>query len=139
MWKFLHNILQNPKRYLKRRITVFLTTYMHVCCCYRMMFCDRVGVTPSHINTLSKAIISVFLFLFIIMSVIFIIVHYLVHWLSWQVVTSHNALFCNSQTQSVKDGMSDFDWVFLEYPLKSCVVNMLSWESTKHECYPSRN
>ena len=38
---------------------------------------------------------------------------------------SHNALFRTSQTHSGNDSISDFDWVFLEIPVKNCIVGML--------------
>ena len=38
---------------------------------------------------------------------------------------SHNALFWKSQTHSVNDTINDFDWVFLEIPVKICIVGML--------------
>ena len=37
----------------------------------------------------------------------------------------HNALFQNSLTHSVNDSLYDFDWVFLEIPVKNCIVGML--------------
>ena len=38
---------------------------------------------------------------------------------------SHNALFCKSQTHSDNDSIYYFDWVFLEIPMKTCIVGML--------------
>ena len=38
---------------------------------------------------------------------------------------SHNALFLKSRTHSVNDRIYDFDWVFLEFPVKNCIVGML--------------
>ena len=40
---------------------------------------------------------------------------------------SHNALFLKSQTHSVNvhDSIYDIDWVFLEIPVKNCIVGML--------------
>ena len=35
---------------------------------------------------------------------------------------SHNALFWKSQTHSVNDSIHNFDWVFLEIPVKNCIV-----------------
>ena len=36
---------------------------------------------------------------------------------------SHNTLFWKSH--SVNDGKNDFDWVFMEIPMKNCIVGML--------------
>ena len=38
---------------------------------------------------------------------------------------SHNALLWESQTHSVNDSIYDFDRVFLEIPVKNCIVGML--------------
>ena len=38
---------------------------------------------------------------------------------------SRNALFWKSQTHSVNDSIYNFDWVFLEIPVKNCMVRML--------------
>ena len=38
---------------------------------------------------------------------------------------SHNALFSKSQTYPINDSIYYFDWVFLEIPVKNCIVGML--------------
>ena len=57
-----------------------------------------------------------------------------------------NALFRNSQTHSVHYSIKDFYWVFLEIPVKNCIVGMLStcpirvtskqtpWSEQRMEC-----
>ena len=44
-----------------------------------------------------------------------------VNWLSH----SHNVLFWKTQTHSVIDSIYDIDLVFLENPVKNCIVGML--------------
>ena len=39
---------------------------------------------------------------------------------------SHNAFFRNSQRNSVNDSIYDFDWVFLEIPVKYCIIRKCS-------------
>ena len=36
-----------------------------------------------------------------------------------------NAVYRNTQANSVNNSLSDFDWVFLEIPVKDCIVGML--------------
>ena len=38
---------------------------------------------------------------------------------------SHNALFLKTQTHTLTDSRYEFDWVFLEIPMKNCIVGML--------------
>ena len=37
----------------------------------------------------------------------------------------NEALFWKSQTHSANDGIYDYEWVFLEIPVKNCIVGML--------------
>ena len=38
---------------------------------------------------------------------------------------SHNKLFWDSQTHSLNDSIYNFDWVFLEIPVRNCIAGML--------------